>query len=173
MDGVEPTAAKQIGIHAGLLISHGIVNSFGIKTLAIFNRISITLHSVGVASLAIALLASAPRLRSGREVFATFIDNTGIDAPGWSERASPAYVAVCGILLAQFTSECDTAGWLSVSSWVLCALQSLALMRPVRVRIAPAWNDELTLPSSAHMSEETHVRPDSGSVGIGVELKSL
>jgi amino acid transporter len=103
MDGVEPTAAKQIGIHAGLLISHGVVNSFGIKTLAIFNRISITLHSVGVASLAIALLASAPRLRTGKEVFATFLDGTGIDAPGWSERASPAYVAVCGILLAQFT----------------------------------------------------------------------
>lgn len=37
-------------------------------------------------------------------MFATFNDNTGVDgAPGWSVRASPAYVAMCGTLIAQYT----------------------------------------------------------------------
>ena len=58
--GFVPTVPKQVGIHAGLLISQGIVNTFGIKTLAWFNRSSVLLQSVGIGSLCIALLAKAP-----------------------------------------------------------------------------------------------------------------
>ena len=41
--------------------------------------------------------------QSAQFVFATFYDGTGVDADGWSIRASPAYVAVCGLLLTQYT----------------------------------------------------------------------
>ncbi|KAK4057283.1 polyamine transporter tpo5 [Microbotryomycetes sp. JL221] len=99
--GFEPTPAKTLGIYAAIIGSHGLINTFGIRTLAFFNRSSIAIHSLGVGSLAIALLAKAPTHRSAREVFATFYDGTG--DPGWSIRASPAYVAVIGILLSQFT----------------------------------------------------------------------
>ncbi|ORY57983.1 amino acid/polyamine transporter I [Leucosporidium creatinivorum] len=99
LHGFETTAPRQIGVYAALLVSHGIVNTFGIKTLAFLNRSSIALQSLGVGALAIALLAKAPTHRSAKEVFATFYDGTG----GWSVRASPAYVAVIGVLLAQFT----------------------------------------------------------------------
>lgn len=95
LHGFESSAPKQIGIYAAILISHGLVNSAGIKVLAIFNRVSIVLQSVGVMSLAIALLAKAPTHRSAREVFAHFYDGTG--DPGWSVRASPAYVACIGV----------------------------------------------------------------------------
>lgn len=50
-----------------------------------------------------AILAAAPSHQSGHFVFSTFIDGTGVDGVGWSERASPAYVAVIGILMAQYT----------------------------------------------------------------------
>jgi hypothetical protein len=36
-------------------------------------------------------------------VFTQFIDGTGVDGVGWSQRASKAYVAVIGILMAQYT----------------------------------------------------------------------
>jgi amino acid transporter len=65
------------------------------------NNSSIAFHSLGVASLAIAVIAKAPTHQSAKFVFATFYDGTG--DPGWSVRASPAYVAACGALMSQYT----------------------------------------------------------------------
>jgi amino acid transporter len=100
LHGFEVTAAREVGISAALLVFGGLVNTFGIRFLAILNRCSIALHSVGVFSIAVALLAKAPTHRTAKEVFATFND-----ASGWSERASPAYVALTGILVAQYTQS--------------------------------------------------------------------
>ena len=96
-----PTPGKIIGIYAALLISHGLVNTFGVKILRYLNNTSIILHSLGVASFAIAVVAKAPTHQSAKFVFATFYDGTG--DPGWSARASPAYVACIGILMSQYT----------------------------------------------------------------------
>ncbi|KAH9208777.1 amino acid/polyamine transporter I [Leptodontidium sp. 2 PMI_412] len=97
----EPTAAKTIGIYAAVLISHGVVNTFGVHVLKYLNNVSIALHSAGVTAIAIAVLAKAPTHQSAKFVFATFYDGTG--DPGWSVRASPAYVACCGALMSQYT----------------------------------------------------------------------
>lgn len=97
----EPTAARTVGIYAAVLVSHGIVNTFGVHVLKYLNNTSILLHSLGVTSIAIAVLAKAPTHQSAKFVFATFYDGTG--APGWSVRASPAYVACCGALMSQYT----------------------------------------------------------------------
>ena len=96
-----PTAGKTIGIYAAILVSHAILNSFGVHLLRFLNNSSIALHSLGVGALAIAVLAKAPTHQSAKFVFATFYDGTG--DPGWSVRASPAYVAACGVLLTQYT----------------------------------------------------------------------
>lgn len=102
--GFEPTAGNTLGIYAALLASHGIINTFGVKTLRILNNSSIILHSFGIFSFAVAVVAAAPTHRSAKEVFAFFYDGTGLDgAEGWSVRASPAYVAVIGILMSQYT----------------------------------------------------------------------
>lgn len=93
LHGFEVTAAREVGISAALLVFGGIVNTFGIKFLAILNRASIALHSAGVFSIVVALLVKAPSYRTAKEVFGTFND-----ASGWSERASPAYVALTGEL---------------------------------------------------------------------------
>lgn len=99
-----PTPGKTIGIYAALLTSHGLINTFGVKILKYLNNSSIVLHSAGVFSVAVAIVAKAPTHRSASEVFGFFHDGTGPDgAPGWSIRASPAYVACVGILLAQYT----------------------------------------------------------------------
>ncbi|KIW01477.1 uncharacterized protein PV09_07231 [Verruconis gallopava] len=96
-----PTPGKVIGIYAAILVSHGLVNSFGVHILRYLNNTSIVLHSLGVASLAIAVVSKAPTHQSAKFVFATFYDGTG--DPGWSVRASPAYVCIIGILLSQYT----------------------------------------------------------------------
>lgn len=102
--GFTPTAGKTIGIYAALLVSHGTVNTFGVRILGYLNHSSIILHSIGVSCFAISILAKAPTHQSAKFVFATFYDGTGVDpAPGWSVRASPAYVAACGVLMSQYT----------------------------------------------------------------------
>ncbi|KAL1996010.1 hypothetical protein VTN49DRAFT_545 [Thermomyces lanuginosus] len=95
------TPAQTLGIYAAILVSHGLVNTFGVRVLRYLNNTSIILHSLGVFSLATAVIAGAPKHPSASEVFQHFYDGTG--DPGWSSRASPAYVAICGILLSQYT----------------------------------------------------------------------
>ena len=101
--GFVPEARITIGIYAAVLISQGLINTFGVHLLKYINNVSVWWHAVGTTSLVIAVLAAAPTHQSPKFVFRTFIDNTGVDAPGWGERASPAYVAVIGILMAQYT----------------------------------------------------------------------
>ncbi|EIW52633.1 amino acid transporter [Trametes versicolor FP-101664 SS1] len=91
------------GIYAAVLISQGLINTFGVHLLKYINNISIWWHAVGTTALVIAVLAAAPSHQSAEFVFQKFIDNTGVDGVGWSERASPAYVVVVGILMAQYT----------------------------------------------------------------------
>lgn len=66
--GFEPTQPKIIGIYAALLISHGLVNTFGVHILRYLNNSSIILHSVGVAAFAIAVVAKAPTHQSAKFV---------------------------------------------------------------------------------------------------------
>jgi len=72
---------------------------------------SVWWHALSTTSLAIAILVAAPKHQSGKFVFRTFIDSTGVGGIGWSQRASPAYVAVIGILMAQYT----LLGWMHTS----------------------------------------------------------
>ncbi|KAN0119003.1 APC amino acid permease [Russula decolorans] len=99
----KPNSHKTIGIYAAVLIGQGTINTFGVRILKYLNNVSVWWHALGTTSLAIAILAAAPKHQSGKFVFRTFIDGTGVDGVGWSQRASPAYVAVIGILLAQYT----------------------------------------------------------------------
>lgn len=102
--GYEATAPRTIGIYAAILVSHGLINTFGIRLLGFFNRTSIIIQSLGMTGLCIALLVKAPKLRTGAEVFSFFYDGTGTGgAEGWGGRASDVYVALIGMLLTQYT----------------------------------------------------------------------
>ncbi|GAB1312824.1 polyamine transporter tpo5 [Madurella fahalii] len=100
-----PTPRVTIGIYAAILVSHGVVNTFGVRTLRYLNNVSIVLHSAGITAICIAVLAKAPTHQPASFVFGSFNDGTGVvdGAAGWSIRASPVYVAVCGALLSQYT----------------------------------------------------------------------
>ena len=78
-------------------------NTFGVHIRKYLSNLSVWWHVLGTTSIIVAVLAAAPKHQSGEFVFRTFIDSTGVDGVGWSQRASPAYVAVIGILMAQYT----------------------------------------------------------------------
>jgi amino acid transporter len=109
------TPSRRLGIIAIIITSWLLVNSFGRKFLRYFLYAAISLNSLGVLSFGIAVLVRAPTHQTASFVFGTFIDKTGLDLnTGWSFRASPAYVACCGSLLAQFALiGCDSSAHLA------------------------------------------------------------
>ncbi|KAI6011048.1 amino acid permease-domain-containing protein [Pisolithus microcarpus] len=78
-----PTPKTTIGIYAAVLISQGLINTFGVHLLKYLNNASIWWHSLGTTSVH----------QSANFVFRTFIDGTGVNGnEGWGTRASHAYV---------------------------------------------------------------------------------
>jgi amino acid permease (GABA permease) len=78
-----------------ILLVHGLLNTFGIRVVARLNDISVWWHLIGVLVI-VGVLAIVPdRHQSAGFVFGKFVNNTG-----WG---SPIYVALLGLLLAQYT----------------------------------------------------------------------
>lgn len=103
-NGYHPTAGKTLGILAVVLLSHVAVNMMSIRKLRSMIYTSVALNTIGMLSMVIAILAKAKTHQPASFVFGKFFDGTGVDGnPGWSVQASPAYVAVTGILMSQFT----------------------------------------------------------------------
>lgn len=103
-NGYNPSPGKTLGILAVVLLSHVLINLFSIRTLRYMIYSSITFNCVGAIVLSIAVVAKAPHHQSVSFVFSQFYDGTGQGSgEGWSIRSSPAYVAVTGILMSQYT----------------------------------------------------------------------
>jgi amino acid permease (GABA permease) len=94
--GVSTAPKVTILIYAVVLALHGLLNTFGVRLVALLNDVSVWWHIVGVLVIVAAMFASAP---SGHftigEVFTTFKNGTG-----WS---NSVYVFLLGLLLAQYT----------------------------------------------------------------------
>jgi amino acid permease (GABA permease) len=78
-----------------ILIVHGLLNTFGVRLVALLNDISVWWHIIGVAVIVGALVIFPDRHQSADFVFTKFVNNTG-----WG---STVYVALIGLLLAQYT----------------------------------------------------------------------
>ena len=85
----------------------GTINTFGVRVLKPLSNISVWWSILGTISLVITVLAKAPKHQSGKFVFRTFFDGTGVDGVGWSQRVSTAYVGVIGSLVSQY----GLTGW--------------------------------------------------------------
>lgn len=99
--GVPTTAEYTIGIYAVVLFLHGLLNTFGIRLVALLNDVSVWWHVAGVAIIFIAMFFLAPAHTDLGAVFTTFVNNTS-KVPGVA--ALPImYVALIGLLNAQYT----------------------------------------------------------------------
>jgi amino acid permease (GABA permease) len=78
-----------------ILLLHGALNQFGVRVVARLNDISVWWHVIGVLVI-VGVLAFVPEQHQSTSfVFTHFVNNTG-----WS---SSLYVALIGLLLAQYT----------------------------------------------------------------------
>src|SRR3954449_1541439 len=82
-------------LFALILLVHGLLNTFGVKLVALLNDISVWWHILGVLVI-VGVLAFVPdQHQSASFVFGHFVNNTG-----WG---STFYVVLLGLLLAQYT----------------------------------------------------------------------
>lgn len=108
-----PSVGATVGIHIAMCVTQGIANSLGPKVMTGINCKCISIavvmwwlnqdyiafstwwQVIAPAVIMITIVAKAPTHQSAKFVFTHFNNNSG-----WS---SPAYVAVVGLLQAQFT----------------------------------------------------------------------
>jgi amino acid permease (GABA permease) len=82
-------------VYAVVLFLHGLLNTFGVRLVALLNDISVWWHLIGVVVIVGALAIIPAHHQSVSFVFTKFVNNTGIDIP--------IYVFLIGLLLAQYT----------------------------------------------------------------------
>jgi amino acid transporter len=93
--GFEATPGHTILLLAIILLVHGLLNTFGVKIVALLNSISVWWHLVGVLVIVGVLIIVPAKHQDASFVFGEFVNNTG-----W---ASPVYVFLLGLLVAQYT----------------------------------------------------------------------
>jgi amino acid permease (GABA permease) len=82
-------------VYAIVLFIHGLLNTFGVRLVALLNDISVWWHIVGVLFIVGVLWIVPDHHQSASFVFTKFVNNTG-----WG---SSWYVFLLGLLLAQYT----------------------------------------------------------------------
>ena len=84
-----------IYLFAAILVVHGLLNTFGVRVVALLSDISVWWHVVGVVVI-VAVLAIVPTHHaSANFVFTKFVNQTGFH--------SGLYVVLIGLLMAQYT----------------------------------------------------------------------
>src|SRR2546427_2093014 len=109
---VEVTRLILVGVYTGVLAAHGLLNTFGIRLVALFNDISVWWHMIGVAIIVLLVILIPDHHTSLGTIFSFstkpkeaggipgFINGTGF-ASGFF--GSTLYIFLIGLLLAQYT----------------------------------------------------------------------
>ena len=87
-----------LGVYAVALVLHGLLNTFGIRLVALLNDISVWWHITGVIVIVAILLIVPKHHQSVAFIFTSFNNGTGAAFPG-----NVIYVFLIGLLLAQYT----------------------------------------------------------------------
>jgi amino acid permease (GABA permease) len=94
--GIAPTPPVIITIYGLVLLAHGLLNTFGIRLVALFNDISVWWHVFGVIIIVAAVIFGANQLQSPVWVFTHVVNNTGFEGATF-------YALLLGLLVAQYT----------------------------------------------------------------------
>ena len=106
--GVPADPPHLIAIYGIVLVIHALLNTFGIRVVTLLNDVSVWWHLAGVAAI---VLVTVVLNQHGRTdlgtVFSKTVDNTSGDPnqsfPGFLILGIPLYVALIGLLNAQYT----------------------------------------------------------------------
>ncbi len=89
------TAGWVLVIYAGILILHGVLNTFGVRIVALLSDISAWWHVLGVTVIAVVLFVIPSHHASASFIFTQFENKSTLGVP--------IYVFMVGLLMAQYT----------------------------------------------------------------------
>jgi hypothetical protein len=92
--GFDATTLNLLLVYAAILISHALINHFGIRLVARLNDFSVTVHIIGVIAIVAALFIFAPKQPA--RFFFTAVTNNPQGSPYW-------WAFIIGLLQAQWT----------------------------------------------------------------------
>ncbi len=92
------TPHSVLGIFAAVLVLHGLLNTFGVRLVALLNRVSVWWHLIGVLVIVAVLAIKPAHHQTVSFVFTHFVNNSGFGFKG-----SGLYVAAVGLLMAGYT----------------------------------------------------------------------
>jgi amino acid transporter len=102
---VTPTVT--IAVYGVVLVLHALLNTFGIRLVALLNDVSVWWHVVGVSVIVVVCVFLNQHTRTDLgTVFSKTVNNTGYDTsqlPALMFLGIPLYVALIGLLNAQYT----------------------------------------------------------------------
>ncbi|MEV7093895.1 amino acid permease [Amycolatopsis sp. NPDC051045] len=93
--GFAATPGHTILLLAIILVVHGLLNTFGVRIVAILNNVSVWWHLIGVLVIVGVLIFVPAKHQDASFVFGSFVNQTG-----WG---SSLYVFAIGLLVAQYT----------------------------------------------------------------------
>jgi amino acid permease (GABA permease) len=93
--GFSATAAHTVLLTGIILVVHGLLNTFGVRLVALLNNVSVWWHLIGVLIIVAVLIIVPTHHQSASFVFGHFVNNTG-----WG---FAPYVFLLGLLNAQYT----------------------------------------------------------------------
>jgi amino acid permease (GABA permease) len=93
--GFGATAAHTILLTGVILVVHGLLNTFGVRLVALLNNVSVWWHLIGVLIIVAVLIIVPTHHQPASFVFGHFVNNTG-----WG---FAPYVFLLGLLNAQYT----------------------------------------------------------------------
>ena len=91
------TTNTKFVIYVILLVLHGLLNTFGVRVVRVLSDVSVWWHVAGVAVI-VGLLFVAPDNREGMGFVTQYVNSTG-----WTGPFAWVYVALIGLLMAQYT----------------------------------------------------------------------
>src|SRR5439155_2668063 len=108
---IEVTRLILVGVYTGVLAAHGLLNTFGIKLVALFNDVSVWWHVLGVLFIVAVVIFVPNHHTSLGEIFSFsktapkgqisgFINGTGFSTGLFG---STIYIFLIGLLMAQYT----------------------------------------------------------------------
>jgi amino acid permease (GABA permease) len=119
-------------IYAVVLFLHGLINTFGVRLVALLNDVSVWWHIAGVLIIVGALLFVPSHHQSGKFVFTHFVNNTG-----WS---SMFYVFLLGLLLAQYTfTGYDASAHMTEETRDAARTAPVAIVMSIVVSLVAGW----------------------------------
>ncbi|PWW53752.1 amino acid permease [Actinokineospora spheciospongiae] len=130
--GFAATPGHTILLLGIILVVHGALNTFGVRVVSILNSVSVWWHLVGVLVIVGVLVVVPDEHQSASFVFGEFVNDTG-----W---ASPVYVFLIGLLLAQYTlTGYDASAHMTEETKDAAVAGPKGIVNSILVSLAAGW----------------------------------